>query len=46
MLSKVSVEILLNGGSLFLPIFEQEKMCSIGKKIRAKPSKDEHLANG
>ena len=29
-----------------LPIFEKEKMCFIGNKIRAKSSKDGHLANG
>ena len=43
---KISVEILLNAWSMFLPIFRQEKMCFIGKKIRAKSSKDGNLANG
>ena len=37
---KISVEVLLNGWNLFLPIFAQEKFCFIGKKIRAKSSKD------
>ena len=40
-------EILLNGWwSLFLPIFEIENMCAIGKKVRAKSSEDGNLANG
>ena len=43
---KTLVEILLNGWSLFLPISEYEKVCFIGKKIRAKFSKDGSLEDG
>ena len=39
------VKILLNGWNFFFPIFEQEKMCFVNKKI-AKSSKDGSLANG
>ena len=38
-------QILLNGWNFFFPIFEQEKMCFVNKKI-AKSSKDGSLANG